>query len=146
MQVCVSTGGSGLALLDTGAKNDKLLLLLKNVSSNLETFDFWFSGAYFGPAGSMDVTYPSMWSFFPTWDVSDFNSTLTPHDRYPWLWKDSFPSVTPEYYTNSEATKYPNSCMIVHYNTSSGESWWEQRACGGSSVSAFVCNPPTPSM
>ena len=145
-QVCVSTGGSGLASLDTFQKNSKLSLFFKqhsnSISSNLENLDFWFGGAFFGPPGSNDVTTPTNWFFYPSWDASNFNSTLYPRGGNPWLWNNSFPSGNAEYYTTAGATRNPNSCMIVRYNT---RSWWEQRACGGSNVSAFVCNPPTPS-
>jgi hypothetical protein len=153
-QVCVSTGGSGLASIYSGDKGSQLDMLLASVSSKLDTSNFWIGGAYFGQAGSDKVTAPSNWFWFPSWNTS-FTSLATFSDARattsnPWLWKNSFPSIKAEYYTSEKATDKPNSCMIVRHDASESSTWWEQRACGGSSVSgvsAFVRThtPPHPS-
>ena len=157
--MCLSTGGSGLAAIDSDGKAARLATHIISVSSKLDTSDFWIGGAYFGPDGSN--TLLSNWFWFPSWN-STFSTRTTSTEAVakvenPWLWRNPFPSMKAEYYTSTAATDNytsaaatdgPNSCMIVRYDRvllqrAQPNTWWEQRACGWSGVSAFV-RPPTP--
>ena len=144
VQICVVTGGSGLASSERGGAQTQarnaLLIQVLNTSSLAPTTAFWISLAYFGVRGLRNIDSPAVWYWFSSWSATNMNETAQPGDANHWVVQFSYPSSDLRYFSDPQSPGGPTSCALTRSVEigDKNQQRWENRACVGSNVTAFV--------